>query len=402
MSFLDSATHLTGNPVIDHWNGSYSLPRTYWINNFLFGNIAAITIFILAQALPESEMSLQLISLVGILSALLIFAISIWCAVGVWRSAEAHPKRGGSATWAGLAKLAVIVAFLGTASEYSRLMPRIIENVQLAMGGDSLGEETEISLSGNQLSISGYLTSGSSLRVAEFLDESPNLERVVLSSAGGRMIEGNRIADLIRDHSLDTHVDGACASACTLALLAGLNRSASFGSSVGFHQPSVPSSTPEEQSEMIEDLRSDYRDAGLSFSFIRQALAADPNDMWYPSEFELFEAGVLNKMDIGRVIADQLASAQSINQNVPVVVDEYTTLLSAKAQDHVLRQTFEVKANASELDLSFFRGELRNSIQEDLCSTPLIPQLMNAGAIFEFTYLDIEGREAITLPISTC
>ncbi|WP_394728937.1 hypothetical protein [Altererythrobacter sp. GH1-8] len=402
MSYLYDEPERSGNIIVDHWKGLYSLPRAFWINNFLISNIIITAIFLGQLALSETNLSLQLISLAGISSIVLGLAVWTWSIVGVWKSADAHQRRGGSASWAGLAKLAVIFGLLGTAGQLSRQLPGIIETTELAIGGDSLGNSAELAVVGSTVTVVGTLASGVSLEFSELLEANGNVRKVVLSSAGGRSIEGTRIGQLIRERSLDTHVEGNCESACTLALLAGQRRTASFGSTVGFHQPSFPGTTAVEQAGLIEDLSQEYSRAGVSFSFIRRAMQASPDEMWYPDETALFEANVLNAMDSERVRADQLASAGEINRRAPVRVDDVTVLVGAKADNNVLRQEFDLSLMANQFDPSFFHRELAEQLREEVCSIALVPRLIEAGAIYEYAYRDVAGQEIAIIKIDHC
>jgi hypothetical protein len=56
-------------------------------------------------------------------------------------------------------------------------------------------------------------------------------------SPGGKILEGVRLADLIRFGKIATTVPGSsqCASACFIAFAAGSNKYASYTASVGVH-----------------------------------------------------------------------------------------------------------------------------------------------------------------------
>ena len=71
-----------------------------------------------------------------------------------------------------------------------------------------------------------------------------NLRTVNLSSSGGEIQAAYEIADFIIEQ-MDNHVLDYCESACTLILLAGVNRTAEKNARIGFHQSSISSADAE-------------------------------------------------------------------------------------------------------------------------------------------------------------
>ena len=76
--------------------------------------------------------------------------------------------------------------------------------------------------------------------VLKSLLKANNQVRVVkLSSSGGEVGAAYEIVDVVIERQLDTHVIDFCESACTLILLAGVNRTAEKNAKIGFHQTSI-------------------------------------------------------------------------------------------------------------------------------------------------------------------
>ena len=104
------------------------------------------------------------------------------------------------------------------------------------------------------------------------------------------MFEGQQIARLIQDRGLDTLVESHCASACTIALIAGRHRTAGPDAGIGFHQPTFPGLSEADRQLMIADMRRLYREGGISGGFLERVLRVPPDDMWYPTHEELVAA----------------------------------------------------------------------------------------------------------------
>ena len=151
------------------------------------------------------------------------------------------------------------------------------------------------------------------------LDSASTITTLHLNSGGGSLAGAQRMADIIIDYGLNTHVDGECESTCTRLLLAGTRRTMSRGSRVGFHQSwwSPPSmeryfesnaaeegwDTPFEFSSWVyADTQSEIHQQ-LSFMVARgvepvfaiETLKTPASDMWYPPRDRLLAAGVLTE-----------------------------------------------------------------------------------------------------------
>ena len=112
-----------------------------------------------------------------------------------------------------------------------------IEFGSLAFGRDPIGNDARLALSadGRILLVAGNLTSGTADRFARALADAPQVAAVTLDSDGGRIFEGQRMAELVQARGLDTRVDSHCASACTFVLIAGRRRVAGPDAQIGFH-----------------------------------------------------------------------------------------------------------------------------------------------------------------------
>jgi hypothetical protein len=217
--------------------------------------------------------------------------------VGIWRSANAHPGRGGSRGWATAAKVMVVLGGLGSASQFLQQMPLWRQGILLVAGReDTPKAEFQVLNQATEIELSGGLTLGAADTLATLLDATPTVTVIRLNNAGGWITEGGRIGELIEAHELTTYTSTECASACLLAFLSGKERLLAKGARLGFHQASIAGvggPIAEGGDGEFKDL---FRRKGLPEEFIRKALTTSPNDMWYPTEDELLSAGVVTEI----------------------------------------------------------------------------------------------------------
>ena len=102
--------------------------------------------------------------------------------------------------------------------------------------------------------------------------------------------EGFAIAEAIETRDLTTHATDDCESACTIAFIAGRERTLATGARLGFHSGWSPVA-------LYDDDDADYnallRRRGVARDFIRRADDVPSADMWYPTLDELKAAGVI-------------------------------------------------------------------------------------------------------------
>ena len=140
-----------------------------------------------------------------------------------------------------------------------------------------------------------------------------------LSSSGGEVGAAYEIVDEVIEQQLDTHVLDFCESACTLILLAGVNRTAEKNAKIGFHQTSISPSdakleyielkgeygfkTPYDYASWLLEDTQDlilndlyyYQSLGLSLGFVINTLEAYSDEMWYPDHAYMIKEGVLTQ-----------------------------------------------------------------------------------------------------------
>lgn len=295
-----------------HYNGDYSLARSYWVNTLLVSLFAPVVGILLLPSLSENfparygSAGFLLVTMLGIVAW-------IWAVSGTWASANKHVQRGGKSGWATAAKFMIVLGILRTFGDVGNMMPTLQEHIRVATGAQ-LGPSTklEVRADGRSVLLSGGINDGSAEQLDKVLQMAPAVTTVVLSSDGGWIREGQMLADVIRKFGLNTYVEGHCESACTIAFLAGRTRAAAPTAKIGFHASRGVGSTDASPSlEETAQLRTIYHDAGLPDSFVRQALDTPHETMWYPPHEVLLTAGVLTRRSMGGETAAMSTAVRS-------------------------------------------------------------------------------------------
>lgn len=293
---------MTGRAVqylLRHWRGELSLGRSYWINGSALGLLTLVVANMAAEF--AAAHSLFASALLGMVLILFGLAHSSWAMVGIWRSASRHVQRGGKGVWALLAQVMVIFGAVSLVTALvTRIVPALHEYALIVTGNDPMGRvELQLSRDGSVLLASGGLGQGSADAFSKQLQAAPDVKTVMLESHGGRLREAEQIAQLIRQYSLDTYVEGLCASACTYAFLAGADRAATPNARIGFHRPTFPGFTAADEEVAMQDMRRVYREAGIPDAFTDRVARVPAQRMWYPTHAELLENAVINRTSLG-------------------------------------------------------------------------------------------------------
>lgn len=279
-----------------HYNGDYSLARSYWVNTFLVSAFAPVMALLLLPFIGDNTQARY-----GAMAFLFVTTLGVvlwcWAVAGTWASANKHVGRGGKSGWATAAKAIIVFGALRTLVDLAALLPTIKEMSHVATGAQ-LGPETTLMVSPNGRSIllSGGINDGNAEQLDAALEAAPAVTTVVLDSGGGWIREGELLAEVIRKRGLSTYVSGYCASACTIPFLAGKERIVAPAGQIGFHAGrNVGSMATKPNPEENAQLRAIYRRAGLPDSFVAQVVETPHDGMWHPSHDELLSAGVLTR-----------------------------------------------------------------------------------------------------------
>ncbi len=294
------------NYFIRHWRGDLSLGVSYWVNGFLATFLVVFIVVLLVQFRDFG--GLKWTAVLALLAYAVIFALTIWQLVGVWRSASKHVSRGGRSSWAIAAKIAVIFGiFSSLAQLWNTYIPQSEEMVRILTGDSGIpGYQIRILPGGTELEFRGGLRAGCAKELENILSAVPQAKVLHIESMGGRIIEAEAMMKLVRDRNLITYTSEQCLSAATLVLMSGKERVIEEGAKVGFHAGTFPGMTSEQLQEINGTVRSTMQSAGISESFISRVLSTPADQMWYPTYEEMKDAGVITSKTVGERFASTL------------------------------------------------------------------------------------------------
>jgi len=312
-------------------------------------------------------------------------AFLTWVIVGVWRSAGYHEERGGAQIWAVLARVVCAFGALAGAGNLLNSATALKEVSSLAIGYDTLGEDATFEVVGDTLYLEGHLTMGSADRFADALEAAPGVTRLSLSSAGGRLLESKKMAELVTARGLTTMTSGECSSACTTVFLAGRERLVGAEILIGFHQGDFPGMAPEDREEMLEMQRADLAAQGLSSKFIDHAMSTPPDDMWYPSNNELISEGIITGYDPDAIEESTRLAAAKIREMVPYALDDVTTIVDVSYEGNrlITHHTVDSYAGGTFAQRSQL---LRDGIVSSICGNPETRFFIEAGGVYVYRY----------------
>ena len=137
---------------------------------------------------------------------------------------------------------------------------------------------------------------GATKLLQDALDNAPHARLVAFDSPGGRLLSAQGVAEVIHARHLDTTVELYCASACTIAYIAGVSRSAAPGARFAFHLGESPILADLAATVMLQIERKWFVLGGASLSFAERSLHA-PNPAPYLAPVdELMAAGYVQRI----------------------------------------------------------------------------------------------------------
>jgi hypothetical protein len=166
---------------------------------------------------------------------------------------------------------------------------------------------------GTEAEIVGGFKYGLTDDFTKTLSASRDIKIVHLDSLGGRIGEGRRMFELIRDRGLSTYVSARCASACTLAFAGGKERYLHKRATLGFHRGAYAGVDEGD----FEGIQADvFRRAGFDPSFIQTALSTPHKDLWRPGSDILLRARVITQVSDGAEFAYSGLGSTNISREV--------------------------------------------------------------------------------------
>jgi hypothetical protein len=297
---LPPAVQATGarNYVMRHWRGELSLPVSYWLNGILGGIVLAVVLFAIGFMTHRDGEARPLVWFVSLAIVwLLNAAMVMWQAVGVWRSASRYQQQQRY-FWGGLANGLSVLGMVQLAAGFAMVgVPQLAGIYEILSGDSRVGpHQFHIMANGRTLEFSGGITFGVAQEFESFLNAAATVSAVRLDSIGGRILEAQKIADLIKSRNLTTFVVNECLSACTIIFLGGKERVLLPTARLGFHQPAFRGMTADDRTAAIAIETQRLQRFGLSKEFAERANRAAPDDMWFPTMEELVKERVVTRV----------------------------------------------------------------------------------------------------------
>jgi hypothetical protein len=280
------------NFFVRHWRGELPLWLSYWVvgtgTNLLALGVAAL---LAAATRARGYNPLAIFVAVTTIWTMLSAAL-LWQVVGTWRSALRYIARRSRRFWGYGACAMLVLGVAQYAATFVRQgVPQLSLGWQIAFMGDPELPPYTLRLlrDGTELLVAGGFKYGLSADLQKRLDAAPSVRIVHLDSPGGRMGEADEVYRIIRSRGLTTYVPHACASACTIAFMGGRQRLKTAGAKLGFHQADLAGTS--EPGAFRGD--ASLRQAGVAGDFLARVEATPASSIWYPTDAELRQAGVI-------------------------------------------------------------------------------------------------------------
>lgn len=292
---LRSLTARRSNYVARHWRGDMSLAQSYWVNHIYLNFAILIVIGTLIDIITVSAYK----GLIGPFVAINIFLLFIvgfatWQFVGTFRSANKHRARGGKRVWAIAVQVAIILGAFGEVFVLSKNVVPAYHKMASVIFIDEPRKSLTITADAtrNALVLRGDIKLGAYAQFKAALDAAPTAKSLALTSNGGWLNEGERIAKLVRARGLATVAVGPCLSACALIFAAGEQRWIGAQGRVGFHAPRNPVTGTTTEEDVREE-RQLLVLFGLPGGMADKAVSTPTSSMWLPTVSELRSAQVI-------------------------------------------------------------------------------------------------------------
>jgi hypothetical protein len=284
--------------IEQHWRGNLSLNRSFWVNLVLLFFLVGILERFLFPPYIENELAVTTAVIAYFIVVKLI--VYPWQVVGVLRACDLRIRSDTGRSWATAAQIALVVSLavtlVATIETYQSLQVfkqnLILKQIPLPEPQYSLDLIKQDTL----IHLRGPFEIGITNRVAEMIEQYPEVTGIILDSGGGQIYEGRGLARLIRENKLQTYSLDKCLSSCTTAFVAGTIRTLGTNARLGFHQYKTYSLIPSinVRSEQAKDMAI-FVKQGVSPEFLKKLFTHPPEEIWLPDIDELINAGVVHQ-----------------------------------------------------------------------------------------------------------
>jgi len=158
----------------------------------------------------------------------------------------------------------------------------------------------EISEDGRTVDLSGNIDFSLNAALKATLRAHPSIRAIDLNSEGGNVFAGRAIALTIASSKLATQVTDRCYSACTLAFMAGEQRSVDGIGELGFHGYAFDNSQRVQTFDVNEQESLDggyFLSRGVTETFVNRVFKTDASGLWKPNRRDLEDGGVITTND---------------------------------------------------------------------------------------------------------
>ena len=211
-----------------------------------------------------------------------------------------------------VARVVVITALLAQVRPYcnKKFVSHTISSTKIAFLNET-SNDYRMSLFSNDtvVHLEGNLSLGVSRDFAQMLAAHPNIHTVIIDSSGGIVYEARELAKLIMDRNLDTCTSERCSSVATIAFIAGKKRMvcgdmwaeierlvgcqpSRRGAYLGFCKYKDCGGRAELEKIEQKDLEF-FASRGVDEKFLDKLSVSEPNDLWIPSNLDLYNSGVI-------------------------------------------------------------------------------------------------------------
>jgi len=278
-----------------HLMGEYSLARSYWLHTVFFGWGLSAGFAYVVRLIGESH-PVRYVSMAIIAYLPVSLALWAWSTFGTTIAAFKSFFNGDARLWSVLALLSLSLGVIGMFHGIPTLKPFMEDHWAVAHGQQPGAPFSVKALNkGRMIEFAGPVNEGAAAALVQAIQASPQATTVRLQSPGGWMQEGERMAQVIQRFRLNTTVATECMSACTIAFLAGLDRTADEAAIVGFHRARAVGNVQSDQGRPDEEELEIYLRAGLDRRFAQRVVSTPNQTIWTPTRRELLQAHVLTR-----------------------------------------------------------------------------------------------------------
>jgi len=282
--------------IKNHWQGHHSLTRSLVLNTITF-NVCMVLVFSYLTNWIEANWPIADNTL---LVLLIVFwsVVLVWQGVGAFRAASLRIQNYGSVSnYYGVFAVMLgctLFTFASIATQYGDQIDYVQQGVD-EYRPPAPAFELEATAT-NQLVLTGEIGYGATEKLDSLLKQHPQSTLLILNSEGGLIVESRGVANAVKKHGLNTRVTQRCYSACTIAFIAGNQRSLAKNAQLGFHQynlvsaSSMPWINPTDEQE--KDLHY-FFEKDVPGWFMERAYSTPHSSIWTPSVDELYAAGVI-------------------------------------------------------------------------------------------------------------